>query len=174
MRMYRIIKLSEEDTIMKRLLLFVSLSCIAPGMLNAAAVQLEEKTAAAAVRPALEQKAAAAKQDNKLFSDKLYIKLPQEIQETIDYIADNAPKNFESALALYKQVHIEHHGNTACATAISSDGTKVVTVSRDGTAHILERRADGQWATAPIERHGGTVWSVAISSDGTRVVTASV
>jgi WD40 repeat protein len=65
---------------------------------------------------------------------------------------------------------LAHHGDVHAAT-FSSDGTRVVTASRDGTARVWDA-ATGRPVIAPLE-HGGEVHAAAFSPDGTRVVTAS-
>ncbi|MBN1205086.1 MAG: CHAT domain-containing protein [Myxococcaceae bacterium] len=63
-----------------------------------------------------------------------------------------------------------HRGPVRTA-ALSADGTRVVTASKDGTARVW--RADGTGLPRVLEGHGGEVLAAAFSPDGRRVVTAS-
>jgi WD40 repeat protein len=64
------------------------------------------------------------------------------------------------------------HRGPVRAAALSADGTRVVTASRDGTARVW--RADGTGLPQVLAGHGGEVLATAFSPDGRRVVTASV
>ena len=62
------------------------------------------------------------------------------------------------------------HSNEVTYAAWSSDGTRIVTASRDGTARLWDAQTHQSLAVMP---HAEWVQDVAISPDGRRVVTAS-
>jgi WD40 repeat protein len=63
-----------------------------------------------------------------------------------------------------------HEGEVTFA-AFSSDGTRVVTTSRDTTARVWDAASGRELAL--LKGHEAEVWRAAFSADGTRVVTAS-
>ncbi|MBL8298742.1 MAG: hypothetical protein JNN30_10405 [Rhodanobacteraceae bacterium] len=63
------------------------------------------------------------------------------------------------------------HKRAVIFVAFSPDGTRVVTASDDGSAHLWDAQS-GAAIGAPL-KHEKKVWSAAFSPDGTRVVTAS-
>jgi WD40 repeat protein len=67
-----------------------------------------------------------------------------------------------------------HHPDWVLGAAFSSDGTKIVTASRDGTARIwASERSSHEPVRLFVHPRGTVVFSAAFSPDGSRIVTAS-
>ena len=62
------------------------------------------------------------------------------------------------------------HGDRVLAVAISPNGTRLLTGSRDGTARLWQAAIGHQVSRALS--HGSTIWDVAFSRDGSRIATA--
>jgi len=75
------------------------------------------------------------------------------------------PKQSDTALVL------KGHTGAVWGVAVTPDGTRAVSASRDTTLRVWEL-ATGK-SLASLEGHTNTVSSVAVTSDGTRVVSAS-
>ncbi len=109
--------------------------------------------------------------------DSLLARLPddlayQEQSSIASYLSPNAPC-IQGAVSLYTQVAEINHKDIVYSVAISADGTRAITGSRDNTARILERQANGTCRTAHTINHNNLVSSVAISADGSRAITGS-
>ena len=70
-----------------------------------------------------------------------------------------------------KQIAVLRYDGPVYCAAFSPDGTRVVTASRDKTAHLWDAATAQEIANLP--GHDGRVYKPAISPDGTHVVTAS-
>jgi WD40 repeat protein len=66
---------------------------------------------------------------------------------------------------------LEGHTDSVCSVTFSSDGTRIVSGSRDQTVRIWDAASGVVLST--LEGHTEEVFSVAFSSDGTRIVSGS-
>jgi WD40 repeat protein len=181
---------------MKKLLKITLLATLcAPGVLNAAAVELKagKAAAAAAQQAAQEQKAAVAEQkvatqEQKQFSAATYAQLPRKIHEKVEGEFNADKKHMPSSLKLYEQTHnVRFHDSQDMIVLIkylslSRDGNCVVIASNDGMVRILERQSSDQWAIVHTESHcndfvegfaSGGATAIAISDDGNWIATGS-
>ena len=125
--------------------------------------------------------AAPAEQNLPILEEALPVKLIQ--QQIVEYMFDKTNPLTQWLMQRYQQLWKTPiftlsgpHGHTDAifSVAISPDGSKVVTGSRDQTAKTWNM-ADGSWIADLYGPHGHTNWisSVAISPDGSKVVTGS-
>jgi WD40 repeat protein len=75
-----------------------------------------------------------------------------------------------------RQLHLDlttlrGHLEAVSSVAISPDGQRIVTGSRDATARVWEAASGKELLT--LKGHGALIWSVAFSPDGQRIVTGS-
>ena len=84
-----------------------------------------------------------------------------------------ADVQFEAAwTSLREQIILHGHNGSVQSATFSTDGSRIVTASRDGTARIWDARS-GRLIGKPLSNHAGAINSVAFSPDGKRLITAS-
>jgi WD40 repeat protein len=83
-----------------------------------------------------------------------------------------AVESLDAALRnMHELILLAGHSGSVDAVAVSPDGTRIVTASRDKTARVWEAATGKE--IARLEGHGDYVTSAAWSPDGTRIVTGS-
>ena len=86
----------------------------------------------------------------------------------------NSERGFEWGYWYRKTAYpltLKGHSRPVTSVAISTDGKRIVTGSRDNTARIWDAETGKE--LRKLEGHSGPVYSVAISTDGKRIVTGS-